>query len=99
MLEESLLKGMLPVSTKRAVISLIFKKGDKTLLKNYRPISLTNYDYKILTFILAKRIQSVISKLISQSINQSVVQVLNLCNNLKNNVVTLKVVILDKMHV
>ena len=66
MLEESLLKGMLPVSTKRAVISLIFKKGDKTLLKNYRPISLTNYDYKILTFILAKHIQSVISKLIFQ---------------------------------
>ena len=39
------------------------------MLKNYRPISLTNCDYKILTFVLAKRLQKVISKLISH--NQS----------------------------
>jgi len=34
------------------------------LIENYRPISLTNYDYKILTFILSKRLQKVVDKLI-----------------------------------
>ena len=65
MIDESFKKGILPCSIKKAVITLIFKKGDRTLLKNYRPISLTNCDYKILTFVLARRIQKVISKLIS----------------------------------
>ena len=65
MIDESFNKGILPCSIKKAVITVIFKKGDRTLLKNYRPISLTNCDYKILTFVLARRIQKVIPKLIS----------------------------------
>ena len=36
---------------KCAVLTLNFKKGDSALLKNYRPISLTNTDYQLLTFI------------------------------------------------
>ena len=56
-------------SLHKAVITLIFKNGEKSVLKNYRLISLTNCDYKILTFVLAKRLQKVISKLISD--NQS----------------------------
>ena len=69
MLEESFTLGILPSSVRKAVMTLIFKKGDKTILKNYRPISLTNCDYKILTFVLTKRLQQVVTKLISQ--NQS----------------------------
>ena len=53
MLCEAFQKGILPDRTKKSIITLIFKKGDRTLLKNYRPISLTNCDYKILTFALA----------------------------------------------
>ena len=56
--------GEMSTSQKRSVISLMFKKGDRNLLKNYRPLSLTNVDYRILAFILADRLQSVISPLI-----------------------------------
>ena len=53
-------------SQKLAIMSLIHKKGDKQDLENYRPISLTNSDYKIIAFIFAKRLQTVIGKLISK---------------------------------
>lgn len=64
MLKETLYTEHMPPSMCQSVISLIFKKGDKDNLQNYRPISLSNYDYKIVAFVLAKRIQNVISKLI-----------------------------------
>ena len=57
--------GELPDSAKKAVLALIFKKGDRDLLKNYRPISLTNYDYKIIAFVLSRRLQNVIPKVIN----------------------------------
>jgi hypothetical protein len=47
-------------SQRLAIISLIYKKGEKSLLKNYRPISLTNTDYKIIAFLFARRLQKVI---------------------------------------
>ena len=55
----------LTYSQKTAVISLIFKTGDRSLLKNYRPISLTNTDYKILAFVLAMRVQKVMPSVIN----------------------------------
>ena len=62
MVTESFREGELPDSLKKAVVALLFKKGDINLLRNYRPISLTNYDYKIIAFTLAKRLQKVIKK-------------------------------------
>ena len=38
---------ILPPSMRRSVITLIHKKDDKTNIENYRPISLTNTDYRI----------------------------------------------------
>ena len=51
---------------KKAVITLIFKKGDRELLKNYRPISRTNYGDKILANILANRLQRVIVNIVNE---------------------------------
>jgi len=53
-------------SQKISLLSLLFKKDDMLLLKNYRPLSLSNYDYKILAIILANRLHKVISLLISE---------------------------------
>lgn len=65
MIKETCIKGVLLDSLRRAVISLLYKKNDKCLLKNYRPIGLTNYDYKIIAFVLAQKLQGVIGNLIS----------------------------------
>ncbi len=64
MIKETQEKGELPYTLRKAILALLFKKGDKTLLKNYRPISLTNYDYKILCFCLANRLQKILKNII-----------------------------------
>ena len=63
--EEAFINGELSTSHRQSILSLIFKKGDREELKNYRPISLSNYDYKILAFVLSNRLQKVICKLVS----------------------------------
>ncbi len=67
MLKETQEKGELSYTMRKAILALLFKKGDKTLLKNYRPISLTNYDYKILCFCLANRLQKVLKSIINEN--------------------------------
>ena len=61
--------GILTDSQRCSVLSLIFKKGDTEDIVNYRPISLTNVDYRILAFVLANRLQGVINSIISQDQN------------------------------
>ena len=56
--------GELSATQKRGILSLLFKKNDKQMLKNWRPISLLNTDYKLLTHVLANRLKSVIGKII-----------------------------------
>ena len=64
------LYGELSQSQKRGVIKFLQKKGkDPNLIKNLRPISLTNTDYKILTKTLAKRTENILPKIIHE--NQS----------------------------
>ena len=50
----------LPKSQWISVFSLIFKNDDACDLAKYRPISLTNTDYRIMAFTLAARLQLVI---------------------------------------
>ena len=61
-------KGLLHLSARRGIISLIPKKGrDEKYFKNWRPIALLNTDYKILTKALAQRVKPYLSKLIHES--------------------------------
>ncbi len=47
---------MLTPIQKVVIIILLFKKGDHHLLSNFRLISLTNGDYKILAYILSNHL-------------------------------------------
>lgn len=59
-------KGELSNSQKRGVISLLHKKGkDEGYIRNWRPISLLNVDYKILAKVMAKRVEKEVSNLIN----------------------------------
>ena len=59
-------KKELSYDQKRGIITLIPKKGkDLCSLKNWRPISLLNVDYKILTKALAARLQAILKNIIN----------------------------------
>lgn len=57
-------RGTLPVSLRRAAITLLPKKGDLRDIRNWRPVSLHGIDYKILSKALTNRLKLYISKLI-----------------------------------
>ena len=60
--------GSLSITQKLGVVSLIPKKDkDKNYLKNWRPISLLNNDYKIAAKALALRLEKVLPTIISSS--------------------------------
>ena len=48
--------GVTPISWKESHIALMYKKGDPTLLKNWRPVTLTNTLYKLWTAVVARLI-------------------------------------------
>lgn len=56
--------GFLSPSQRIALISLIYKKGDRLLHKNWRPISLLNVDYKLCARALAGRLLNVLQHVI-----------------------------------
>lgn len=59
-------QGQLHISARRGILSLIPKKDrDNCYIKNWRPITLLNTDYKILSKAIANRVQKYLSKLIS----------------------------------
>ena len=60
------LKKCLPESQKNATIRLIYKKDDPEQLKNWRPISLPNTDYKILSKVLSNRLGTVMPEIIGK---------------------------------
>ena len=66
--KRSRVKKVVPTKSQLGVISLIPKKDkDKNYLKNWRPISLLNNDYKIAAKVLALRLEKVLPTIISSS--------------------------------
>ena len=57
--------GFLSISQRRGLINLVFKADDRTLLKNWRPISLLCVDYKIGSCAIAGRLLRVINRVVS----------------------------------
>ena len=54
----------MPRSSRRAVISLLPKKGDLLDIKNWRPVSLLNTDCKIFAKVLANRLKNIIDSIV-----------------------------------
>ena len=59
------IQRVVPGTMAEGLITLLFKKGDRTDIANYRPITLLNTDYKILMKIFANRFKSVINTIVS----------------------------------
>lgn len=59
-------QGFLSSSMQESVTRLIFKKDDPKHLKNWRPISLLNVDYKILSKALTNRLSKVLPSIVSE---------------------------------
>lgn len=66
MFTESYNSGTLPHTLNQACISLLLKKGkDPLSCGSYRPISLLNVDFKLLSKLLARRLEVVLPSIIS----------------------------------
>ena len=58
--------GIIDISSRTGIISVIYKKGDKKDIANYKPILLLNLDYKIYTKILKNWMQQTLDNIIGQ---------------------------------
>ncbi|KAL7824703.1 hypothetical protein SRHO_G00344630 [Serrasalmus rhombeus] len=63
-LRVSVQEGKLPLSCRRAVLTLLPKKGDLTVLKNWRPVALLCTDCKLLSKALASRLGKVMEQVV-----------------------------------
>eukprot|EP00745_Piridium_sociabile_P023968 TRINITY_DN37573_c1_g1_i6.p1 TRINITY_DN37573_c1_g1~~TRINITY_DN37573_c1_g1_i6.p1 ORF type:complete len:129 (+),score=7.52 TRINITY_DN37573_c1_g1_i6:59-388(+) len=65
---ESFNRGHLSFTQRQGIITLIHKGNDleRELLNNWRPITLTNSDYKILAKVLAERLGKVVHRLVKK---------------------------------
>lgn len=64
MLNASISEGKLPLSCRRAVLTLVPKKGDLTDIKQWRPLSLLCIDCRIFSKVLANRLRRVMEEVI-----------------------------------
>ena len=59
-------KGELSCTQSQAIVTLLYKKGNKNHLDNWRPISLLNIDYKLVARVLTFRLKKVIHSIVSE---------------------------------
>ncbi|CAJ0966526.1 unnamed protein product [Ranitomeya imitator] len=63
--EEMVVEGRMPPSLREGMVMILYKrKGERCDLKNWRPITLLNVDYKILAKTMATRLKTVIGRII-----------------------------------
>ena len=60
------LSGVMSLTQRRGLISLIFKKGDCLDPRNWRPITLLNVDYKLAARVVASRLLKVIHLIVAK---------------------------------
>ena len=66
MINTSFKDGLLSLTQRHGIITLICKNVEKSeYINNWRPISLLNVDYKIISKVLSKRLKLVLDKIIS----------------------------------
>ncbi len=66
--KDSLGKGEMSITQKQGIITLLPKEDKpKEYLKNWRPITLLNTDYKIFSGALSKRLQNITERIINQT--------------------------------
>ena len=97
--------NLLPLSTRRGIISLIPKKDrDPLRLKNWRPLTLLNCDYKILTKAIVYRIRPYLDHLIHPSqtgfmqdrnISHNIRKIIDLINIVENEDIIAVLISLD----
>eukprot|EP00966_Prymnesium_polylepis_P318648 7360029-Prymnesium_polylepis.1 len=58
-------EGLLSDSMKEGDIILLYKKKDPRDIRNYRPITPLNADYKILTKIIVSRFKKIMNSFVS----------------------------------
>jgi len=65
-LNSSIDKGEMSITQKQGIITCIPKSGNREHMKNWRPITLLNVDYKILSGVLSHRLRKVLQDIISE---------------------------------
>lgn len=60
------LREEMTTTQRLAILRLLFKKGEKTDIKNWRPISLLNTDYKILATAISRRLRPTLEEVIHE---------------------------------
>ena len=73
-LNECFWAGSLCASQREALLRLIYKKDDKRLAKNWRPISLLNCDYKLASKTITDRLKQVMPSIVHSDQTCSVVK-------------------------
>ena len=71
-LQSGLEEKLLSESQRSSIITCLYKKGDRKDLSNWRPISLLNIDYKVLTKTLANKMTASLEEVIHPNQTASV---------------------------